>query len=190
MPIYPNGYHEHNANEATLVKQPDIVMLMYVLPDEFGDEVKKINYDYYEKRTMHKSSLSPCIHSIMGIEIGDTTKALQYFQRSALVDLHDNQGNSEWGMHIASAGGTWMAVIFGFAGFRVKNNKMTFKPWLPEEWKELKYKITWRGDDLQVTIRHNEGIFRLLSEEQKTEEIVVFDKTYQLKSGDKARIPF
>ena len=95
MPVYPEGYHEHNAKETTLVKQPDVVMLLYVLPDEFDDEVKRINYEYYEKRTMHKSSLSPCIHSIMGIEIGDTAKALQYFFRSALVDLHDNQGNTD-----------------------------------------------------------------------------------------------
>ena len=190
MPVFPAGYHMFNAKETTLVKQPDIVMLMYVLPDEFGDEVKKINYDYYEKKTMHKSSLSPCIHSIMGIEIGDTTKAVQYFLRSALVDLHDNQGNTECGMHAASAGGTWMSVVFGFGGFRVKNNKMTFKPWLPKEWNELQYKLKWRGDDLKVTIRPNEGVFALLSDNQKTQEIVVFDKSYQLESGKETTIPF
>ncbi|MBT8373661.1 MAG: glycoside hydrolase family 65 protein, partial [Deltaproteobacteria bacterium] len=190
MPVFPAGYHMFNAKETTLIKQPDIVMLMYVLPDEFGDEVKKVNYDYYEKRTMHKSSLSPCIHSIMGIEIGDTTKAVQYFLRSALVDLHDNQGNTEWGMHIASAGGTWMSVVFGFGGFRVKNNIMTFKPWLPKEWKELQYKLKWRGDDLNVSIRHNEGVFTLLSDDPRTEEIVVFDKSYHLESGKETTIPF
>jgi kojibiose phosphorylase len=190
MPVYPDGYHEHNAKETTLVKQPDIVMLMYVLPDEFDDEVKKINYDYYEKKTMHKSSLSPCIHSIMGIEIGDTTKAVQYFLRSALVDLNDNQGNTEWGIHVASTGGTWMSVVFGFGGFRVKNNKMTFKPWLPEEWEELQYKLKWRGDDLKVSIRSNEGVFTLLSDDQKTEEIVVFDKSFHLESGKETTIPF
>ena len=166
-------------------------MLLYVLPDEFDDEVKRINYEYYEKRTMHKSSLSPCIHSIMGIEIGDTTKALQYFFRSALVDLHDNQGNTEYGMHIASAGGTWMAVVFGFGGFRVKNNQMTFKPWLPEEWDELHYKLKWHGDDLKVTIRHHEAEFTLVSDDAtKTEEIIVFDKPYQLESGKETTIPF
>ncbi len=191
MPVFPEGYHEHNAKETTLVKQPDVVMLMYVLPDEFDDEVKRINYEYYEKRTMHKSSLSPCVHSIMGIEIGDTTKALQYFFRSALVDLHDNQGNTEYGIHIASAGGTWMAVVFGFGGFRVKNNQMTFKPWLPKEWEELHYKLKWRSDDLKVTIRHNEGVFTLLSDDAtQTEEIIVFDKPYTLKSGQQVTITF
>jgi trehalose/maltose hydrolase-like predicted phosphorylase len=93
-------------------------------------------------------------------------------------------------MHAASAGGTWMSVVFGFGGFRVKNNKMTFKPWLPKEWNELQYKLKWRGDDLKVTIRPNEGVFALLSDNQKTEEIVVFDKSYQLESGKETTIPF
>jgi kojibiose phosphorylase len=191
MPIFPEGYDENNAKETTLVKQPDVVMLMYVLPDEFADDVKRINYEYYEKRTMHKSSLSPCIHSIMGIEVGDTTKALQYFYRSAFVDLNDNQGNTEDGIHIASAGGTWMTIIAGFGGFRVKNDQMTFKPWLPERWEELRYKLKWHGDELKVTIRHNEGIFTLLSDDDtKSEMIVVYDNRYTLESGKEVTIAF
>ena len=83
-----------------------------------------------------------------------------------------------------------MSVVFGFGGFRVKNNKMTFKPWLPKEWNELQYKLKWRGDDLKVTIRPNEGVFALLSDNQKTEEIVVFDKSYHLESGKETTIPF
>lgn len=159
MPVYPAGYDEFNAQETTLVKQPDVVMLMYVLPDEFDDEVKRLNYDFYEQRTMHKSSLSPAIHSIMGIEVGDTKRAVQYFLRSALVDLVDNQGNTEMGMHAASAGGTWMCVVFGFGGFRVKNQQMTFKPWLPADWEELRFQIKWRRDKLRVCIRENEALF-------------------------------
>ena len=70
------------------------------------------------------------------------------------------------------------------------NNKMTFKPWLPEEWEELQYKLKWRGDDLKVSIRSNEGVFTLLSDDQKTEEIVVFDKSFHLESGKETTIPF
>ncbi|MGI9287072.1 MAG: glycoside hydrolase family 65 protein, partial [Pseudomonadales bacterium] len=99
MPVYPDGYDHFNAGKSNLVKQPDVVMLLYVLPDEFDDQVKQVNYEYYESKTMHKSSLSPSIHCIMGIEVGDTEKAQQYFMRSALVDLVDNQGNTEWGIH-------------------------------------------------------------------------------------------
>ncbi len=189
MPVYPAGYDHFNAQETTLVKQPDVVMLMYVLPDEFDDEVKRINYDFYEERTMHKSSLSPAIHSIMGIEVGETKRAVQYFLRSALVDLIDNQGNTEMGMHAASAGGTWMCVVFGFGGFRVKNQQMTFKPWLPADWKELRFQIKWHGDKLQVCIRPNEALFYLDAQQTKTEEIIVFNQTYALPSGQEVSIP-
>ncbi len=152
MPLYPEGYHHFNCDTTTLIKQPDVLMLMYMLPDQFSDEIKRINYQYYEPRTMHKSSLSPSIHTIMGVETGNHEKAVQYFQRSALVDLVNNQGNTEWGIHIASAGGTWQAVVNGFAGLRVKNGKLTFKPWLPPHWKKLNFKIKWRGQTIPVEV--------------------------------------
>lgn len=154
MPLFPEGVDDFNADETTLVKQPDVIMLLYVLPDEFSDEIKRINYEFYEKRTMHKSSLSPSIHAIMGIEIGDTTKAVQYFERSAFVDLIDNQGNTDMGMHIASCGGTWQTVVFGFGGVRVKSGKLTFKPWLPPAWKSLSFKLKWKGETIEVNIDH------------------------------------
>ena len=112
---------------------PTCVMLLYLLPDEFTRRAKRANFEYYEARTLHKSSLSPSIHAIMGIEVGDTTRAVQYFARSALVDLTDNQGNTAEGMHIASAGGTWQVLVCGFGGFRVVHGQMSFRPWLPDE---------------------------------------------------------
>jgi kojibiose phosphorylase len=190
MPTYPSGYDHFNADETTLLKQPDVIMLMYVLPDEFDDEVKRVNYAYYEQRTLHKSSLSPSMHSIMGIEVGDTEKAEQYFLRSAQVDLVDNQGNTEWGMHAASTAGTWMCVVFGFGGFRVKNRQMTFKPWLPEGWEALQFKLKWHGDTLSVTIRPKDAVFYLYSEQARSEEIVVSGQTVSIPSGREVTIPF
>lgn len=190
MPVYPSGYDHFNAGETTLLKQPDVVMLMYVLPDEFDDAVKRINYAFYEQRTMHKSSLSPSMHSIMGIEVGDTEKAEQYFLRSALVDLVDNQGNTEAGIHAASAGGTWMSAVFGFGGFRVKHQQMTFKPWLPASWKALRFKLKWRGDTLAVTIHPNEAVFYLDAVEPRTEDILVFGQAWSIKAGIEVTIPF
>lgn len=173
MPCYPEGYDHFNAGDTTLLKQPDVVMLMYVLPDEYNDKTKRINYDYYEQRTLHKSSLSPCMHSIMGIEVGDTDKAEQYFLRSALVDLVDNQGNTEWGMHAASTGGTWMAAVFGFGGFRVRKGVMSFKPWLPESWQEIRFKLRWHGDTLDVSINHDEIKLLLHAEESRTVVVII-----------------
>ena len=97
MPQYPPGYDHHNVAGSKLLKQPDVVMLTYVLPDEFPDAVKLANYEHYEPLTLHKSSLSPAVHAIMGIEVGDPSRAMQYFRRSALVDLIDNQGTPRKG---------------------------------------------------------------------------------------------
>ncbi len=173
MPRYPEGYHHHNCEETQLLKQPDVVMLMHVLPDEFSEEVKKTNFEYYEARTLHKSSLSPAIHAIMGIEVGDSTRALQYFYRSALVDLANNQGNTAEGVHIASAGGTWQILVCGFGGFRVRHQQMTFNPWLPDEWQEIRFRLRWRGNSVQVAIGHAEATFTLDAPDGVTEQIVV-----------------
>jgi kojibiose phosphorylase len=167
-----------------LLKQPDVVMLMYMLPDDFTTEVKRANFEFYEARTLHKSSLSPAIHAIMGIEVGDSTRALQYFYRSALVDLTDNQGNTEYGMHIASAGGTWQTLVNGFGGVRVHHGQLTVNPWLPEEWQEIRFRLRWHGNSLAVTIGHDEATFRLLGPEGATEEIVVAGRPLTLTANE------
>jgi len=173
MPRYPEGYHHFNCEDTMLLKQPDVVMLMHVLPDEFSEEVKKANFEFYEARTLHKSSLSPAIHAIMGAEVGDSTRALQYFNRSAMVDLANNQGNTEEGMHIASAGGTWQILISGFGGFRVMHQQMTFNPRLPPQWHEIRFRLRWRGNSLQVAIKHDEATFCLDAPEGVTERVIV-----------------
>lgn len=173
MPRYPDGYHHFNCEDTMLLKQPDVVMLMYMLPDEFSMEVKRANFEFYEARTLHKSSLSPAIHAIMGIEVGDSHRALQYFNRSAYVDLADNQGNTQEGIHIASAGGTWQVLVCGFGGFRVRRGMMTFNPWLPAQWREIRFRLRWRGHSLAVVIDHDNATFCLDAPPGTTEELFV-----------------
>ncbi len=183
MPLYPEGHDHFSLNGSMLLKQPDVIMLNYLLPDEFSDEVKAANYAFYEQRTMHKSSLSPAIHSIMGIEVGDISSAHRYFERSAFVDLIDNQGNTQDGMHIASAGGTWQTLVCGFGGFRVKHGKMTFKPWLPEQWDKIRFTLKWQGNDVAVTIAHKDCRFRFAAPDGESEEIEVFNRSVTLRAG-------
>ncbi len=184
MPVYPEGYHHYNLTGTKLLKQADVVMMTYVLPDEFSDEVKLANYEYYEPRTLHKSSLSPAVHSIMGIEVGDPARAVQYFRRSAFVDLIDNQGNTCEGMHIASAGGTWQTVVCGFGGFRVRSGTMTFKPWLPPEWISIEFKLIWRGNTVGVHIDHHTASFRLHAAVGVCQDIHVAGRHVALSAGD------
>jgi len=173
MPMYPPGHHHYNLAGTKLIKQADVVMLTYVLPDEFSDEAKLANYEYYEPLTLHKSSLSPATHSIVGIEVGDPGRAVQYFRRSASVDLVDNQGNTEEGIHIASAGGTWQMMVNGFGGFRVRNGQMTFKPWLPPGWKAIGFRLKWHGAALSVSASHTAATFVLSGAESRHETILV-----------------
>ncbi len=190
MPCYPEGYDHFNAGETTLLKQPDVIMLTYVLPDEFSDAVKKANYDFYEPRTLHKSSLSPAVYSIMGIEVGDPKRALQYFHRSALVDLTNNQGNTQDGMHAASAGGTWQALVCGFGGFRMMHGQMTFKPWLPPEWQEVRFRLRWRGNSVAVKIRHGDASFQLHAPAGVTETVTVHGVSATLAPGAEVHVRF
>ena len=183
MPMYPPGYHHYNLAGINLVKQADVVMLTYVLPDEFGDDAKRANYDYYEPLTLHKSSLSTAIHSIMGIEVGDPRRAVQYFRRAAFVDLLDNQGNTAEGIHIASAGGTWQTIVCGFGGFRVRNGRMTFKPWLPPDWSAVDFRLKWHGNTVSVSADHTSAAFVLTGPAGCHETITVNGRQITLQAN-------
>ena len=183
MPKYPPGYHHFNLAGTKLIKQADVVMLTYVLPDEFPDDVKRANYNYYEPLTLHKSSLSPAIHSIMGIEVGDPRRAVQYFRRAAFVDLVNNQGNTEEGIHIASAGGTWQMMVCGFGGFRVRNGQMTFKPWLPPDWDAVNFRLKWHGNTVSVSANHTSATFVLSGPEGCHESIILNGREITLQAN-------
>ncbi|MEU4419917.1 glycosyl hydrolase family 65 protein [Actinoplanes sp. NPDC024001] len=183
MPMYPSGHHHYNLAGTKLLKQADVVMLTYVLPDEFSDEVKLANYEYYEPLTLHKSSLSAATHSIMSIEVGDPGRAVQYFRRAASVDLVDNQGNTEEGIHIASAGGTWQMMVNGFGGFRVRNGRMTFKPWLPPDWEAVAFRLKWHGNALSVSASGTSATFLLSAPEGCHETVLVHGREVILPAG-------
>ncbi|MEJ5258523.1 MAG: glycosyl hydrolase family 65 protein [Fervidobacterium sp.] len=180
LPKWPKGLDLTKLGETQLIKQPDVVMLMLVLPEEFTFEEMKVNYEYYEKRTMHKSSLSPSMYSIMGLKVGDTHNAYRYFLKTVLVDLEDNQGNTNNGFHAASAGGAWQSVVYGFAGMELeKDGSLKFNPWLPEHWKSLSFKIHYAGKPIKVSITKEKITF-----ESETElEIEVKGRKYKIACG-------
>nr|WP_284700565.1 glycosyl hydrolase family 65 protein [Thermoanaerobacterium sp. R66] len=163
MPIWPDDVDVTKLNDTQLVKQADVVMLMLLLGEEFDYETKRINYEYYQKRTMHKSSLGPSMYSIMGLKVGDYKNAYYSFIRSANVDLVDNQGNTKEGLHAASAGGTWQVAVFGFGGLNIdKEGVLNINPWLPEKWNKLSYQVYWKGNLLQINIYKDNVDVKLL----------------------------
>lgn len=178
MPVWPDMQGK-KLHETQLIKQPDVVMLMLILGEEFDLEEKKINYEYYEKRTMHKSSLSPSMYSIMGLQVGDTQNSYKYFLKTILTDLEDNQGNAGHGLHAASTGGSWQSAVFGFGGFSVDENEIpNFNPWIPNVWEEFTYTINWRGSKVIVTVTNKE----VMITSEKPIEVKVYGNRYNINS--------
>jgi kojibiose phosphorylase len=156
LPEWPEGFSLANVDDSQLIKQADVVMLMLLLPERFSPEEAKKSFEYYEKRSLHSSSLSASMYSIMGMRVGDPGKAYQYFKTTALVDLEDNQGNTHMGIHAASTGGCWQVVIYGFGGLSVdKKGQLNIDPCLPKEWKKMRYRVCWQGSLLEVIIENN-----------------------------------
>jgi alpha,alpha-trehalose phosphorylase len=143
-------YHPLVIYRYQVLKQADIVLAMFLLGNEFSFEQKKRNFDYYDPLTTGDSSLSACIQAIEAFEIGYDEKALRYFNYAVLMDLADVGGNVRDGVHIASIGGTWMAVVYGLAGMRDYNGQLSFdpKPFL----RKLKFALTIRNQRLEVDI--------------------------------------
>ena len=144
------------ANDYQAIKQPDVLMLQYLLHDQYPEEVMRVNYDYYNTRTDHTygSSLGPSIQAIVACLMGYPEEAYEHFIRSARADLRDVRGNAGDGIHAASAGGIWQAVVFGFGGLRLTAEGWTTHPHLPQHWKRLTFKFFQRGQ-LQVVELQN-----------------------------------
>lgn len=137
------------------LKQPDVLMLQYLLPERFTAEQMRANYDYYAPRTDHEhgSSLGPSISAIMACRMGECDPAYQHFLRAARADLLDVRHNAGDGIHGASAGGLWQAVVFGFAGLRITELGWETRPVLPAGWTRLAFKFYHRGKLERVEIR-------------------------------------
>jgi len=134
-------------NETQVLKQPDVLMLQYLLRNEFTDEQILVNYDYYTARTDHTfgSSLGPSIQAIMACEVGKPEEAYEHFIRAVRADLRDVRGNARDGIHGASAGGTWQAAVFGFGGLRVTPEGWSTRPRLPKHWTRLVFRFLYRS---------------------------------------------
>ena len=141
------------------LKQPDVLMLAYLLPELFTPEQFLANYRYYDPRTDHElgSSLGPSISAIIACRAGDREAALRHFRRAARADLMDVRGNAKDGIHGASAGGLWQAVVFGFAGLRVDADGWHTTPALPPGWTRVAFSFLWRGARQEVVVTREPG---------------------------------
>ncbi len=135
-------------SQKQILKQPDVLMLMYLLRGRYDDKTIASNWDYYNPRTDHTygSSLGPAISAILACDLNQPTEAYTHFMRAALVDLEDVRRNAAEGVHAASAGGVWQAVVFGFGGIRMTQFGPVACPNLPPSWTRLKFRLQWRNE--------------------------------------------
>ncbi|MCL4105760.1 UNVERIFIED_CONTAM: hypothetical protein GTU68_028637 [Idotea baltica] len=137
------------------IKQADVLQGFFFFQDEFDKETLRKNFLFYEPRTVHESSLSPCIHSILASKLDMPEKAYEMYLRTARLDLNDFNNDTEDGLHITSMAGTWMSIVKGFGGMQVVDGVLNFEPKIPKEWSGLSFKIKFRGAGLQIEIRNN-----------------------------------
>ncbi|MBT8189689.1 MAG: glycoside hydrolase family 65 protein [Bacteroidia bacterium] len=135
---------------SVFIKQADVLQGMYFFEDDFTEAEHMNNFDFYEPRTVHESSLSPCVHAILACKLGKKEKAYEMYLRTARLDLEDYNNDTEDGLHITSMAGTWMSVIKGFGGMRIKDNQLHFHPSLPDQWEACHFKIMFRNSRLNV----------------------------------------
>jgi alpha,alpha-trehalose phosphorylase len=139
------NYHPLTLYRHQVCKQADTILGHFLLENETNIETIKNDYHYYEKITTHDSSLSTCIFSIMANRIGEYEKAYNYFNSTSRLDIENLHKNTKDGIHTASMGGSWMSIVFGFAGMRVVDGALNFRPHLPLKWKNLNFKINFKN---------------------------------------------
>lgn len=163
------------------IKQADVLQGIYFFEEDYKLETIKANYDFYEPRTVHESSLSPCVHSILANKLGYEEDAYKLYLRTSRLDIDDYNHEVNEGLHITSMGGTWMSVVYGFGGLRVKEDTLHLDPHLPKQWKSLAFKIVFRENDLRVHI-NGDGV---TIENEKGGEIEVKVQNKSVKITEK-----
>ena len=152
------------------IKQADVLQCFYFFEEHFSTEELKRNFEFYEAFTVHESSLSPCVHSIQAAKLDKIDMAYTFYLRTSRLDLDDYNKEVEEGCHITSMAGTWMSIVEGFGGMRVKDDTLHFSPKIPKEWTGYSFKINFRNQILKVAVKHDDTQLTL----EGSKELTVF----------------
>jgi len=168
------------------IKQADVLQGIYLFEDQFDLDTIKRNYDFYEAKTVHESSLSPCVHSILAAKLGYRENAYEFYLRTARLDLDDYNNDTEDGCHITSMAGTWMSIVKGFGGMRVRKGNISFEPFIPEQWTSYSFNIRFRGAILNVKVSHEE--VEIWNESTQEVNLAVHSTNLTLEANQKTSV--
>ena len=163
------------------IKQADVLQGLFLFEERYDVATIKRNFDFYEPRTVHESSLSPCIHSILAARIGAYDKAYEMYVRTARLDLDDYNNDTEDGCHITSMAGTWMAVVHGFGGLRIQSDQIHLSPFLPAKWRSYTFRIRFRDALIQIKVAADKIFISNLSSLETS--LVLHSKVVVLKGN-------
>jgi maltose phosphorylase len=135
-----------------MIKQPDVLMFMLLYNGSFSREEKLANYAFYEPRTIHESSLSPSVHSILAIELGRYDEAYNFFKFATRIDLDNYNRNTNEGLHTTALAAAWMNIVYGYGGLRSDGEQLLLNPVLPKEWKSLEFGVRVRDSVVRVRL--------------------------------------
>jgi maltose phosphorylase len=168
------------------IKQADVLQGLYLLEEQYDTETIRRNFDFYEPMTVHESSLSACIHSIMASRIGIIDKAYELYLRTARLDLDDYNREVADGLHITSMAGTWLAIVEGFAGMRIRDDRASLVPLIPDKWKSYLFHARFREIPFEVKVTGKSVEVTNLSD--RTLPLAIFEKNYDIKGNDKLTV--
>lgn len=174
--------------ETQIIKQADVILGLLLFSDRYSVDLRRKNWVHYEPRTEHGSTLSTAMYAVLAAQVGFTDWAYKFFMRTAQIDLTGNY--RLWvgdlfigGLHTAANGGTWIAAVQGFGGFKFDGDKVMINPNLPENWNELSYKVICAGNRYHVTVTADEVTVTALELTTAAHNVEVNGKTYELKDG-------
>ena len=161
-----------------MIKQPDVLMMMLMFNSSFTEKELKANYEYYEPKCIHESSLSPSVHSILAAQLKKSDEAAKFFHFATRMDLDNYNRNTNEGLHTTSIAAGWMNIVYGFGGMRSDGDILSFTPTIPADWDSYSFHVTYLDNVIELKVNSDKVIIRLL--EDSNVKVKVYNKEYNL----------
>lgn len=187
FPLYSHWSYDHIYRN-DMIKQPDVLMLMLLFNSSFSEEELQKNYEYYEPRCIHESSLSPSVHSILASQLGKAKEAYEFFRFATRMDLDNYNRNSGEGIHTTSIAAAWMNIVYGFGGLRSDGDMLSLNPTIPKQWQEYSFKLHYQGDVLRIRV-NKEEVYMETERGTGLELVVCGEKKILGKEGLTVKLP-
>lgn len=164
-----------------MIKQPDVLMFMFLYSGDYSLAEKAANYEYYESRCIHESSLSPSVHSIFAAEIGKDEEAYQFFEFATRLDLDNYNRNTREGLHTTSIAAAWLNIVYGFGGMRSDGDKLVLQPTIPARWDSYSFPISYKESKLHVEVNKQSASIKVVS--GAAIELTIYGQAYTVDAA-------